>query len=205
MRQPGAGNRQANRLRAGGQQQTIIGDRLSAGRYDMTCPGVDFCYAGIEAQVDVSLGIEVLRLQRNPVLRRAAREIILRQIGPVDRRIGLLAEHDDLSAKILPPQHFSSGKACRAAANDDNPLRNVGWRFRRWLWLSFRLQLFLYEDLAVALLDAPARQRAECGRTRRFSGAQIEAGMMPWATDAAVNDDPIGQRPMVVAAICVNS
>src|SRR5207237_1658444 len=74
----------------------------------------------VKAHIDADLDIEVVRAQRQPILRRAAGEIILRQIWPVDRRRGIVAEHDDAAAKLLPPEHLSRSKSCRAATDDHN-------------------------------------------------------------------------------------
>ena len=71
------------------------------------------------------LGIELVRPQRQPILRRAAGEIVLRQVGPVDRRRGVAAQHDDAAAEAAPPQHLGRRKARRPAADDDDPSRRI--------------------------------------------------------------------------------
>ena len=76
MRLVRARYRQPHRLRAGRQQQAVVGDGLAAGRDDMARVGVDRRDLGVEPQVDLRLGVEIIRPQRQPILRRAAGEIV---------------------------------------------------------------------------------------------------------------------------------
>ena len=120
MRLVGARDRQPHRLGAGRQQQPVVGRLLPpatmTSRVFTSMPTT----SAFEAQLDAVFGIESVRPQRQPVLRRAAGEIILRQVGPVDRRRGIIAQHDDAAAEAAPPQHLGRRKARRAAADNDN-------------------------------------------------------------------------------------
>src|SRR6185437_6327661 len=56
----------------------------------------------------------------------------------------------------------------------------------------------------VPMLDLPHRDRRERRRADCLASAQIEAGVMPGATDAFARHDPFGERPVIVAAMRVN-
>ena len=96
-------DRQPNRLCTRRQQQTVIRNGTASGDDDISGFAIDGGNIAVEPKVDAGLRVKVLRAQRQPILRRAAGEIILRQIGPVDRRRGIVADHDDAAAKLLPP------------------------------------------------------------------------------------------------------
>ena len=191
--------RQAHRLRAGRQQQAVVGDGLAAGRDDMTCAGVDRRDLGVEPQVDLRLGVEIIRPQRQPVLRRAAGEIILGQVRPVHRRRRLGAQHHDAAAIILPPQHLGCGKARRATADDHDPGRAHRWRPSPAASGCSRFSRTKMRS--SSLLDLPDRDRAERRRPCGFAGAQVETGVMPGTTDALAGHEAFGERPVVMAAM----
>ena len=56
------------------------------------------------------------------------------------------------------------------------------------------------EDLAVALLDRPARERTEGRRAQGFARAQIEAGVMPGTAHGVVDHEAFGERAVIVRA-----
>lgn len=60
---------------------------------------------------------------------------------------------------------------------------------------------FAHKDQAIALFDLPAGKRIESRRAQRLATAKIEAGMVPGTTDGAVDDQAIGQRPVIVGAM----
>ena len=178
MRLVGARDRQADRLGAGREQQPVVGDRAPVGEHDLARTRIDAGDVRLEPQIDAVLGIEAVRAQRHPILRRAAGEIVLGQVRPVDGRRIVVAQHDDAALIVLAPEHLGRREAGRAAADDHDPVR----RSTRWLaaWLRFRLRpLLAHEDLAVALLDRPARDGAQGRGAQGFARAQVEAGVMP--------------------------
>ena len=195
------GNRQPHRLGAGRQQQAVVGNGAAAGEDDIARLGIDRGDFAVEPQVDLGIGVKIVRPQRQPILRRAAGEIILRQVRPVDRRRGIVAQHDDAAAKLLPPQHLGRGKARRAAADDHDLAGRIdGPRDAR-----LRLLALLPDEDAIALaLDLPDRKRIERRRARRFAGAQIEAGVMPGAADALADHESFRERPVIMAAMRVD-
>ena len=200
MRLVGARDRQPHRLGAGRQQQPVVGNGVAAGDDDVARASASIAGdLGVEPQVDAGFGVEVVRPQRQPVLRRAAGEIVLRQVGPVDRRRGIVAQHHDAAAIILPPQHLGRGKARRATADDDDPAGRIGRRLRR---AASAARAFRRTKMRPSsLLDLPDRERIERRRARRLAGAQIEAGVMPGTADALADHEAFGERPVVMAAM----
>jgi hypothetical protein len=69
-------------------------------------------------------------------------------------------------------------------------------------WPGFwPFHLFAYEDLSVALLDSPARNRAERWSVQGLTGAQIETGMMPGTAHRLAIDEPFAKRTVIVGAV----
>ena len=108
-------------------------------------------------ELDTVFGIELVRAERQPILWRVAGEIILRQIGPINRGSGIVTDHDDATIEPAPPKHLGGCKAgCSSADNHNSPHAVCRWQGLGF-WL---LALFLDEDSAAALLDFPALDRA---------------------------------------------
>ena len=194
------GNRQAHGLRAGRQQQPVVGDLAAVGQRDLARARIDGGDVGLEPQVDAVLGVEVVAAQRHPFLGRVAGEIVLGEVGPVDRRGVVVAQHDDAALVLLAPQHLGRREAGSAAAHDHDPVRRrrpPAWR----AGLASVCALLRDEDLAVALLDRPAVDRAERRRAQRLAGAQAEAGVMPGAAHRVADQQPFGERAVIVAAV----
>src|SRR5581483_6798972 len=136
------------------------------------------------------------------------RQIILRQIGPIDRRRLVIADHADGAAKTLAPQHLRRGEAGRAAADNHDLARTragrpgshtacFGWRLLR---LAGKRALAPHHDRLAIALDLPNRKRAQRRRTRRRAAAQREAGMMPGPTDAIADHKAFREGTMIMAA-----
>ena len=201
MRLVGPQDREPHRLGAGCQQQAIIGNGAAVGENHVARLGVDRGDARSEPKVDIGIRVENIRTQRHPILRRAAGQIILGQIRPVDRRRRIVAEHDDFAAKLLPSQHLGRGKTRGAAADNDDPAGCIDRSFRR----RHRLLALSPDKDAIALVvDLPDRKRTEGRRTRGLAGAQIEAGVMPGAANGFADHEPLGERSVVMAAMRVD-
>src|SRR5437868_7223037 len=54
------------------------------------------------------------------------------------------------------------------------------------------------------MLDLPDRKRIQRRCPRRLSGAEVETGMMPGTADAGADHEPLGERPVIVAAMRVD-
>ena len=121
VRRLGAGEGRGHGLGAGRQKQAIVRKLVAGRERDFARAGVDGGDGRIQAKVDGIVGIELGVAQRQPVFRRAAGEIILGQIWPIDRRRVVAAQHDEIALVFLPPQHLGRGESSRAAADDHDP------------------------------------------------------------------------------------
>jgi hypothetical protein len=128
VRQVHAGDRQANRLGAGGQQEPVVGDLAAVAEFELARLRIDGDDAALQPQVDVLFGVVVLRTQRHPVLGRRAVEIVLGQVGTIDGRRVVLAEHHDAALVVLAPEHLGRGETGRTAAHDDHLSRRFASR-----------------------------------------------------------------------------
>src|ERR1700687_1768025 len=201
MRLISSQDRQAHRFRARRQQQTVIGNGATAGDDDIARFGIDRGDIAFEPKVDAGLRVKAVRTQRQPILRRATGKIILRQIWPIDRRSGIVAQHDDVAAKILPPQHVCRGKARRAATDD----YDLAGRIDGSLAARLRLLALLPDEDAIALvLNLPDSERDKRRRARSLPSAQIEARVMPGTADALADYESIRERPVIMAAMRVD-
>jgi hypothetical protein len=61
--------------------------------------------------------------------------------------------------------------------------------------------LLTHEDLAVALLDRPARNRTRGRGTQGFTRPQVEAGVMPRAAHGVADDEALRERTVVMRAV----
>src|ERR1700691_1935107 len=76
----GARNRQAYRLRAGGQQKPIVGHVATPGGDDMARFDINADDLAIEAQVNAGFAVVTVRTQRHPVLGGTSGKIVLGQV-----------------------------------------------------------------------------------------------------------------------------
>ena len=166
VRLVGTWDRQTNRLGAGRQQQAGRKRPCSRRRARPRPPlHIDAGDLRLEPQLDAVLGIEAVRPQRHPILRRIAGEIILGEIRPVDRRRIVVAQHDDASLILLAPELLGRGKASRAAADDHDFFRRSSRRLCRAAPARLR-QLLAHENLAVAPLHRQHATGLKAGACR---------------------------------------
>ena len=167
------------------------------GERDFARAGVDGRDGRIQAKVDGIVGIKTLVAQRQPIFLRAAGEIVLRQIGPIDRRRIVAAQHDDAALVFLPAQHLGRGEPRRAAADD----HDFVWLVPLSAMLLLRPSaLITHKDLAVALLDAPRVDWTERRRAQSFAGPEIEAGVMPGTAHRIIDNEALRERAVIVGA-----
>jgi hypothetical protein len=152
---------------------------------------------GLQSQIDMVVAVEIIRPQRQPVCWRAAGEIILGEVRPVDRRRIVIAQHHDAAAKVLTPQHLGCCESGGAAADDHHLVRHVGRRAAR---LGLWRDRLLDENRVALPLDLPAGERAQRRCVQRLAGADVEAGVMPRAADRAAVHDALGERPVIMRA-----
>jgi hypothetical protein len=100
---------------------------------------------------------------------------------------------------LFTPQFLDRGKAGRSTADDDDSLRHSS-RVRGAAPLARRRRLLFdcHEELAVAQLDCPARDRAQGRGVQRFPRAQAEAGMVPRASHGVFDHEPFRKRSPVM-------
>ena len=150
----------------------------------------------MKPEIDGVVAIEFGRAKRQPILGRAAREIVLGQVGPVDRRGIVGGQHDDLPLVLPPAQHFRGGEAGGAPADDHDLPRLAGSAGGRKRLCA----LLADNDLAVALIDQPGIDWAEGGRMQRLSGPKAETGVMPRTSYGVVDDQPFRERTAIMGA-----
>ena len=69
----------------------------------------------------------------------------------------------------------------------------------------FRLLALVPDHDAIAVaLDLPDRERGQRRRADGFAAAQIETGVMPRTADALPDDEPLGERPVIMTAMRVD-
>ena len=196
---------EAHGLGPGRQQEPIEGNGFAAGERDFVCADVNCGDGRVEAKIDGIVGIEALVAQRQPFFRRAAGEIVLRQVRPVDRRRVVAAQHDDAALVFLPAQHLGRGESRRAPADDHNLLWLI-WLVPLCARLPLRLSALLaHDDLSVALFDRPRIDRTERWRAQGLASAKIEAGVMPWTPNRVADNEPLRQRAVIVGALSADS
>jgi hypothetical protein len=189
-----------NRFGPGRQQQPVIGNLTAACENDFSGTSIDVGSRLAQARLDMIFEIKALLAQRHVIERSGAGEIVLGKVWPVVRQRIVAAQHDDAALIALPPQHFGRGEAGGSASDDDDLFGRVARSFAA----RFRLRLFrlpAHPDLAVALLDCPARDRAQ---RRRFDGltrAQIETGVMPGTPNRVADHKTVGKWTVIVGAM----
>ena len=200
MRLIGAGDGETDGLGSCRQQQPVIGNFVAAGDDDFASTNIDLYGCLPHARIDAVVSIEAIIPQRYVVEGNGAREVVLRQVGPVIWQGIVAAEHDDAVLVTASTEHFRGRKPGGAATDDDNLFRLADRRLAAWLrdWL---LPLFAHRDLPVALLDVPACYWAERRRPERLSRAQIETGVVPGATHRVANHETLGERPLIMGTL----
>ena len=132
--------------------------------------------------------------EEDPLLGRGAGEVVLRQVGAIDRVGALGADQRDRARVAVLAQGLDAGHAGGAAADDDDRRRRAG-RGRGGRRRALRAD----PDPAAGDLDVPARDRRQ-RRAAGRAGGEVEAGVVPRAPDRAAGDQALGQRSAVVGA-----
>ena len=103
-----AGDRQAHRISSGGEEDRVEGAPRSVAERERL-------RLRVERGDALHLQLDVLRnRKRQP--RRVAGEVVLRQIGPIDRRFGAI--HDDRAGVAAAAEHVRARGAGSTRAND---------------------------------------------------------------------------------------
>ena len=134
--------------------------------------------------------------QRNPLFRRRARQIILRQIGAIDGRGAVGAEQRELADVALMPQRLGRRQARGAATND----HDTGQAATHRHGIDALLGLAEHEQAVTPPLDIPASDRVERRCGQGLAGTQAEAGVMPRTAHGVPDQQALGERAAVVRA-----
>ena len=199
LRLRGARNVDLHRIGAGGNQQRIEPVRLAALELDDALLEIERRRARLKHEVDLLVRVELGRAQRNPVFLGRARQVVLRQIRTIAWRRVVRAEHRDRSVVALPPKHVRGRETSRAAAKNEDGFRRTRGGRARWRCRLRKLRADV--DRVALAIDAPARDRIERRRPQRVARAQAEARVMPRTADGVADDEPVGERAVVVRAV----
>src|SRR6185369_3419087 len=159
-------NRELHRIRTGCQQERAIFVRFAIIGSDPLLCGIQFRDAGVEKQVDLSLGVPFRRTQRNPFRRGGAGEKVFREVRTVARRRTVGADHRQRALVSFAAKHVGCGQASSTTTHDYDRTRMT-----RGYWLRTLLcDLFPDEDLLADLLDLPALNWIECRGAQGLTG-----------------------------------
>ncbi len=139
---------------------------------------------------------ELARTKRHPFFGRGARQVVLGQIGAIDRQVRVRADQHQLAAVALAAQSLGSGVAGGSGTHDDDPRRRSSGAGRQ-----FRLRQAFAHPHPLALSNhLVAWDRVQRRRAQRRAGAQIEARMVPRAAHRPVDEQSLVERSRVVSA-----
>ena len=120
MRQIGPRHLQPDWFGVSGEQKFVEAELFAAAEHDMAPGDIDRRRGCAEPQLDAVIDVKLRWAQRNPLLRRGAREVILGQVGSIVRCCCIVADDGHATGIALTTQHFGSGIAGPAAANDNH-------------------------------------------------------------------------------------
>ncbi len=120
VRQLAAGHIEPNRLGAGRHEQRVVGLATAVLELDLATCRIDRRGARAEMQLDAVLPIEFRRAQRDPLLGRAAGQVVLRQIRPVVGCRAIGTQYRDAPSIALAAQRLGGAVARRAAPQNDD-------------------------------------------------------------------------------------
>ena len=177
MRQIRPRDRQPHRLGPGGEQEPVVGNAASVGEPHLARPRLDAGDLRAEPQVDAVLRIERGAAQRHPRLGRGAGEIVLGEVGPVDGRSLVVAEHDDaaLVARVAAASAPRRSRQPRRRRSRSSPGRRCRRRARAWPPASSRPRRPCHRALpptSTRAGSAPERARLRRSADRSRRGAR---------------------------------
>ena len=121
----GAGDRRAAGLRAGGEQQRVVGHALAAGEHDRAGADVERLDRRLGAQLDrVLLVPGRVLLQVDRVAVGLAAQVVLAQRRALVGALGLGAQQDDAAVESRVAQGLRGLAARHAGADDDECSRH---------------------------------------------------------------------------------
>jgi hypothetical protein len=198
-----AWNIKSERRRPGREQNRV--ERLRTAFEDQLLPFEPT--HGFTAQGDAVFGEVLRRPQRNPFFGCVSREVVFREVRPINRRRRLRREQRDGPFIPFTPQHLCGCCPRRTSPDDRDRLRTANCRPPRITTRRGRTLTGALEHIqsVAATLDREARNRIQRGRPTRFTGCELEACVMPRATDRVAHDDPVRERCAIVRACRADS
>ena len=178
------------------EQQAAVLHRSAVGEHRTPPRDVELADLDARHELDLLLGEELGRHERQPLLRCLTGEEILREIRPVDGRRGFRADESHGTAVAFPSQGHRRHETRRSGTHDDD---RVGRRRR--CAPRDRVRLLRPDAHAVAFANhAPRRHRIQGGGPERFARPAAEAGVMPRASDGVADDQSLREGSAVVRA-----
>ncbi len=117
-----AGDRQAPRLGARGQQQPVVAQPVAVVELDLARAEVERDGGAPEPQLELLLGVEALAAQEDPRAGGLAAQEVLGERRALVRALGLGADEHDAAVEALLAQRRGGGVAGEARADDDEGL-----------------------------------------------------------------------------------
>jgi hypothetical protein len=114
----GAGHRKPAGRGAGGQQQLVVAQPAAVAGHDLVGAAIDRGDRGVEAELDLVLGVPVRGVHVDGVAAGAALEVSLGQRWPLVRPVWLGAEQDDASIEAFDAQRFGGLRPGQSRADD---------------------------------------------------------------------------------------
>ena len=187
---------QPHRTRPGSQQQRAVGKLRPVVETNAASLGIERRDLRPPTKLDAVLLIEFRRMERDPLLLRGARQIVLGEIGPVVGRVRIRVHDRDRARVALAAERLRGTVAGRATAHDDHPIRRAAPLGRR----LGRRALGAHEHPSAPLLDLPGRKVVQRRRPERLPRAEAETGVVPGAAYRVAHQQAFRQRAAVMAA-----
>ncbi len=187
---------EVHRARSRGEEERAVRQLGSVVQSDLPTAGIDRRHPRPTAQLDAALRVELGRMQRDPLLGSAPREVILRQIRPVVRHVRVGIDDGDRPGVALSTEGLRGAVPRGTASHDDDALGRV----RPPRGPAGGLTPGPDEHLAATPLHVPARQIVQRRRPQRLTCPEAEAPMMQRAAHRVAHHQPLGERAAVVGA-----
>src|SRR3954471_2831568 len=113
-----AGDRQAPRLPARGEDEPVVGDPLAGGEPCLTNGGLDPVDGGGGPQLDLVVVVERLGVDASGIALGLAPQVVLGERGSLVGQLGLLADEDDPALEALRAQRLGGLGAGKRGADD---------------------------------------------------------------------------------------
>jgi hypothetical protein len=120
-----AGDRQATRLRAGGDQQSVVPQPCAVGERELPGPGIQPRRSETQSELDLVLGVEGLVVHIDRAAPGVAAQIVLRQRRPLVRPLRLGTDEDHAPVEPLLSQGLCGLGAREPGAEDDERLVSI--------------------------------------------------------------------------------